>query len=48
MVLTNHVLVDDEVKKKIVSLKNYFRETPNDVLRRVLKLKTIKKGNSLE
>jgi len=38
MVLTNHILVDDEVKEKLMNLKIYPREIFNDVLRRILKL----------
>ena len=44
MVLTNHILVDDEVKEKLMNLKIYPREISNDVLRRLLKLNKQKKN----
>ena len=44
MVLTNHILVDDEVKEKLMNLKIYPREIYNDVLRRLLKLNKQKKN----
>ncbi len=38
---TNHILVDDEVKKYIEDNKLIKEESNNSVIRRVLKLKTI-------
>jgi len=39
MVLINHILVDDELKKFIEKNKKYDRETSNSVLKRLLKTK---------
>ena len=39
MVTTKPIKVDDEVKKKLDDIKKYPRETYNDTLRRMLKLK---------
>ena len=41
MVTTKPIKIDDEVKKTLDDMKKYPRETYNDTLRRILKLKII-------
>jgi len=38
MVLTKHILIDKKLEDFIKKNKNYDRETPNDILKRLLKL----------
>ncbi len=42
MVTTKPIKVDDEVKKTLDDMKKYPRETYNDTMRRILKLKEMK------
>ena len=39
MVVTKHILIDMELDKFIKDNKKYIREIPNDVLKRLLKIK---------
>ena len=43
MALTKHILIDNEVEKILEKNKISHRETYNDVLRRLLKLKELTK-----
>jgi len=44
MALTKHILIDEEVNKILDKMKIHPRETYNDILRRLLKLKILKGG----
>lgn len=44
MVCHNHILVDDEVKTYFDDKKKETNETPNDILRRILKIKLRRKN----